>query len=109
MHLTLSPMRGLPGQKETALVVAGDTITVDGTLFDLSAVPEGGDAQPAGTHPFTGKITRRDGVIHAFVRIVLGDTAEANQPADPAHWTIANASGVIELPIQRKPEGEPQK
>ena len=106
MHLTLSPMRGLPGQKETAVAVAGDTITVDGVAYDLSPVPEGGEAEPEGEQPFVGLITREGGVIHATVRVSLADTAAPHQPMDPAHWILEGAEGVVELPIIRVPEPE---
>jgi hypothetical protein len=102
MHLTLSPIRGLPGQKETAVAVAGDTVTVDGVAYDLSPVPEGGLAEPEGDHPFVGEITREGGVIHATVRVSLDDTAAPHQPVDPAHWTIPAAEGAVEIPALRR-------
>ena len=103
MHLTLSPMRGLPGQAETTLAVSGDTITVDGTAHDLSGVPEGGAAFPQGEdHPFIGKITRQDDVLHVTVRVVLGDDATAHQPTDPAHWIVDAGEGAVTIPATRK-------
>ena len=104
MNLTFSPQRGLLGQPETAIVVSGDTIIVDGTAFDLSAVPEGGEAEPEGEHPFAGKITRQSGKIHASVRIILGETADPRQPTDLAHWSLEAADGPVDLPILRRPE-----
>jgi hypothetical protein len=106
MHLMLSPMRGLPGQKETAILVSGDTVTVDGVAFDLSPVPEGGLAEPEGEHPFVGLITREGGVIHATVRVMLDDSAAPHQPSDPAHWILEGAEGPVQLPISRIPEPE---
>ena len=106
MNLTLSPQRGLFGQLETTISVSGDTIIVDGTTFDLSAVPDGGEATPEGVHPFVGTITRQGGVIHATVRIRLDGTAEREQPSDPAHWILEGAEGPVELPIIRIPEPE---
>lgn len=106
MNLTLSPQRGLLGQPDTTLTVSGDTIIVDGTTFDLSAVPEGGEATAEGAHPFTGTITRLGGVIHATVRIRLGGMAERDQPGDAAHWILEGAEGPVELPIIRIPEPE---
>lgn len=102
MHLILSPMRGLPGQSETTVTVAGDNITVDGVAYDLSPVPEGGLAEPEGEHPFVGAITRQRGMIHATVHVALGDTAAPYQPADPAHWILEGAEGVVELPALRR-------
>jgi len=85
MQITLSPCRGLPGQPETALSVAGDTLSVDGVAYDLSPVPEGGLADPVGEHPFVGAITRENGEIRCTVRVVLGDEALPEQPIDPGH------------------------
>lgn len=102
MHLILSPQKGLPGQPETMVSVAGDTITVDGTAYDLSAIPDGGEATPGGDdHPFASSITRENGVIHATVRVVLGSDAATDQPTDPAHWTIPNADGPVIIPAVR--------
>ena len=106
MNLTLAPQRGLLGHPETAIVVSGDTIIVDGTAFDLAAVPEGGEATPEGVHPFVGTITRLSGVIHATVRIRLDGMAEREQPSDPAHWILEGVEGPVELPIIRIPAPE---
>ena len=107
MKLILSPTAGLPGQPETAMSVSGDTITVDGTPYDLSAVPEGGEATPQGDdHPFIGKITRVGGAIHCGVSVRYDDTAERNQPTDPAHWIVDVSSGPVEIPAIRKPVKE---
>lgn len=103
MRLTLSPQAGLPGQPETAISVSGDTITVDGEPYDLSAVPNGGEATPQGEgHPFVGRITRQDGVIHCAVRVQLDGTAADHQPVDPAHWIIEDADGEVVIPAVRK-------
>jgi len=107
MQITLSTTRGLPGQPETQISVSGDTITVDGTTYDLSAVPEGGEATPQGdNHPFSGTITRDGGSIHCTVRVMLGDTAANDQPTDPAHWIINAGDVEVTIPATRKPEPE---
>ena len=103
MKLTLSPSAGLPAQPEMTIHVAGDTITIDGTLYDLSPVPEGGEAT-ADDSPFVGKITRVGGVIHCTVLVRLGDTAASDQPDSP--WIIENAEGDIKIPAARKPVEE---
>lgn len=102
MHLTLSPQIGLPGQPETVLHVAGDMLTVDDLVFDLSPVPEGGEGEwPGG--PFIGPIRRIDGVIHATVLVRLGDDAADDQPCDPEHWVIPGAEGEVVIPALRRP------
>ena len=101
MKLTLSPQVGLPSQPETTIDVSGDIITIDGTPYDLSPVPEGGEAT-AEDSPFVGKITRVGGVIHCTVLARIGDTAASDQPDSP--WIIENAEGDVEIPAARKPE-----
>ena len=100
MKLTLSPQFGLPNQPETTLHVAGDIITVDGTPYDLSPVPEGGEAT-AEDSPFVGKITRINGVINCAVLVQLDSTAADDQGSDP--WVIESATGDIIIPAIRKP------
>lgn len=103
MKLILSPTVGLPGTPETVLFVSGDTITADGTPYDLSAIPEGGEATPEGDHPFVGKITRQDGEIVCTVRVILGPDAEDHQPTDPEYWILTVSDGPVSLPVVRKP------
>lgn len=104
MILTLSPQRGLPGDPETVLSVAGDVLTIDGTDYDLSAIPEGGEGEWPDS-PLVGVITRQSGVIHATVLVRLGDTAAPDQPDSP--WTV-EADGPVTIPAARKPEPEPE-
>ena len=103
MHLTLSPQQSLPGQPETALHVAGDVLTVDGSPYDLSPVPEGGDGKWPDS-PLIGRIRRVGGVIHATVLVRLGDTAARDQPDDP--WVIPDAEGDVTIPAARRPVEE---
>jgi hypothetical protein len=98
MHLTLSPQRGLPGQPEMTIAVAGDTITIDGTPYDLSAVPEGGEGWPEGETPFIAPIRRIGGVIHAVIIARLGDTAASVQGGP---WIIPAAHGPVTIPAIR--------
>ena len=109
MKITLSPSKGLPGAAETTLSVAGDVLTYDGVAYDLSPVPEGGEATPDGlVHPFIGPITRVEGEIACAVMVTLGDTASPIQSSDPADWVLTVADGPVDLPIARIPEPEPE-
>ena len=103
MHLTLSPQQGHPGQPETTLHVSGDVIMVDGTPYDLSTVPEGGEGWPEGPGPFVGPITRKGGVLHATLIARLDSTAALRQGGP---WVIEHASGDVTIPAKRKPEPE---
>lgn len=104
MNLILSPIRGLPGQPETVLSVAGDVLTCDGVAYDLSPVPEGGRGVPdaAGGHPFLGPILRSGGTLCATVRVVLGDDAHPVQPLEG--WQVSVSAGGVPLPVRRRDE-----
>ena len=106
MHLTLSPQMGLPGQSETTIAVDGDTLILDGTPYDLSAVPEGGEIWPGDDTPFIAPVRRSGGVIHATIIARLDGTAEDDQTGP---WVIecAAESGSgpvpVAIPAARKP------
>ena len=103
MHLILTPQAGLPGQPETTLSVVGDTLTRDGTQWNLQDIPEGGEGVfDDADSPFIGPIRRIGGKIHATVLVRLGDTAADDQPDSP--WVIPNASGTVTIPAARKQE-----
>lgn len=105
MQIKISPIRGLPGQPETTLFVAGDVLTYDGVVCDLSPVPEGGEATDGqADSPFIGPITRVNGDIHCTLLVVLGDDAANDQPTNPAIWTLDVADGAVVIPVVRKPE-----
>lgn len=108
MRLTISPIAGLPGASETAASVAGDVLTVDGIPYDLSAIPEGGEATPEGDHPFIGTITRTGGEIHAAIQWVRGDDAAPLQPTDPAHWRVTVTGGAVPSLVAKMPAPEEQ-
>ncbi|MEX5600755.1 hypothetical protein [Pseudophaeobacter sp. C1-32P7] len=102
MQITFNCIAGMPGQPETSASVSGDTITVDGVAYDLSAMPEGGYAEPEGEHPFVGQIARIGGELHLSLRWIYDTaTAEPIQPA--AAPVLAVAAGEVPDPITRKP------
>lgn len=98
MHLKLSPQMGLPGQPEMTVHVAGDVITIDGTPYDLSAIPEGGEGWPEGDSPFIGPITRSGGVLTVTIIARLGDNAASVQDGP---WVIEDALGDVTIPAKR--------
>ena len=96
MQILITPIANLPGQPDDAVTVAGDVITVNGTPYDLSPIPDGAEAEPGGDHPFAGLIRRAGGVL--IVPLVLRyDTATAapDQPVDPDHWTVTLTDGPL--------------
>ncbi|PWE29675.1 hypothetical protein C4N9_08000 [Pararhodobacter marinus] len=100
MQLTLSPIRGLPGSATTTIAVERERLIVDGQSYDLSPVPEGGEAIADGDgHPFIAPITRRDGEIHATLRVTLGDDAAPEQPGTA--WHVNATDGAVTIPATR--------
>lgn len=107
MQITCTCIAGLPGQLETTASVNGDTITVDGVAYDLSAVPEGGFAEPEGDHPFVGQISRIEGELHlSLLWHYDTSTAEAHQPGAAPVLTVTE--GAVPDPITRKPAPQPE-
>lgn len=98
MQITPVLQAALPGEADTLASVSGDTITVDGTGYDLSAVGEGDTATWADT-PLVGAITRTGGVIHVSVRW-LYDPATA-LPVQPAAAALSVTSGAVPDPVAR--------
>lgn len=103
MRLEIHLIAAAPGASETTAFVAGEILTVDGTAYDLSAVPEGGQAVAQGAHPFTGPITRENGVIHAaLVWRYDSRTARPDQGDEPV--VIEVADGPAGDPVRRRKE-----
>lgn len=101
MKLTLYLIAGLPGADETTADVAGDVLTVNGEAYDLSSIPDGGQAGATGDHPFIGPIQRIDGVIHApLIWHYDGVTALEDQGED--HPVADVTSGPVDAPVARK-------
>jgi hypothetical protein len=102
MKIILSP---IASDTDTIVSVDGLTITVDGIAYDLSVIPEGGDAQPGEGEPFIGTITREQVTI---IYKYNDATAEPEQSTDWADYTFIDPVGEIPSPIVRKPEPEPE-
>jgi hypothetical protein len=92
---------------------AGDEIlTIDGTPWDFSVIPNGGRAWPEGEdHVFHEPIRRdMDGDLSVVVRVVLPEDADGDQP-DTDEFTVIDSvsNGPIELPYLRLPETPPEE
>lgn len=107
MKLTIHLQAGLPSDPETTASVAVDTLTIDGVDYDLSPVPEGGEATPEEESPFVGIITRENGeIICEILWRYDGATAEPDQGYELPVVTVT--SGEVPDPVARKPEPEPE-
>ena len=100
MQIILSPASGY---KTTSVSVSGLVITIDGTEYDLSIIPEGGQAEASEDSPFIGTVTRESVTIRYEYDSMK---AEPNQSADWADYTFEVVQGEVPCPIKWKPEPE---
>ena len=96
MRIILSP---IATYKTTTVSISGLTITIDGTDYDLSAIPEGGQAESDENSPFIGTVTREQVTVRYEYDSQL---AETNQSTDWADYTFDMVSGDVPCPIKWK-------
>ena len=100
MKIKLSPVAS---NKTTAASVNGLIVTIDGTEYDLSIIPEGGQAEAVQDSPFIGTVTRDSVTIRYEYD---SQKAEPNQSTDWADSTFEVVDGEVPCPIRWKPEPE---
>ena len=100
MKIILSP---IASTYTTLVSVNGLIVTVDGTDYDFSQIPEGGSAEADENSPFSGKLTRDKVTVQYHYESIK---AEPNQSTDWADWTFSVESGDVPCPIKWKPEPE---
>ena len=105
MHIKLNPQRR---DDQITVIKSGDTLSVNGEVFDFSVVPEGATlpADAIGSEFFSGPVERIDGVLHLTLTLPHGaDPVEAVAfPAD----IINPPDGEIALPKNPEPVVEEQ-
>lgn len=94
MRIILSP---IASNKTTAVSVNGLIVTVDGTDYDLSAIPEGGQAEAGENSPFIGTVARDSVTIRYEYNSQL---AEPDQSTDWADYTFDVTAGAVPCPIK---------
>ena len=94
MKIILSP---IASNKTTTVSVSGLVVTVDGTDYDLSAIPEGGQGEADENSPFIGTVTRDSVTIRYEYDMCK---AEEAQSTDWADYTFDVTSGDIPCPIK---------
>ena len=105
MHIKLSPQRR---DDQITVIKSGDTLSVNGEVFNFSAIPEGATlpADAISSEFFSGPVERIDGVLHLTLTLPHGaNPVEAVAfPAD-----ITNPpDGEIALPKNPDPVVEEQ-
>jgi hypothetical protein len=95
MKINLSPQR-----RDDTLTVTkqGDTLTINGTAYDFSVIPDGATLPKDATDCkwLASDVERIDGVLH--LTLLLPHGANASQAARFPQPIINPADGVLELP-----------
>ena len=89
----------------TKISVNGLIVTVDGTNYDLSIIPEDGQAEAKEGSPFIGVVTRDEVTINYCYD---SSKAEPRQSADWSDYTFEIENGEVPCPIRWLPEPEPE-
>ena len=100
MKNILSPV---VSNKTTIVSVSGLTVTVDGTEYDLSIIPEGGQAEASEDSPFIGTVTRESVTIRYEYDSMK---AAPDQSTNWDDYTFEVSDGEVPCPIKWKPEPE---
>ena len=98
MKIILSPVAS---NKTTSVSVSGLVLTIDGTEYDLSIIPEGGQAEASQDSPFIGTVTRESVTIRYEYESMK---AEPAQSTDRGDYTFEVVGGEVPCPIRWKPE-----
>lgn len=96
MKIKLSPVAS---NKTTSVSVSGLVLTIDGIEYDLSIIPDGGQAEASEDYPFIGTV-KRDSVTIRYEYDSL--KAEPNQSTDWDDWTFFVESGDVPCPVKWK-------
>lgn len=100
MNIILSPVAS---NKTTTVSISGLTVTVDGVEYDLSIIPEGGQAEASEDSPFIGAVTRDSVTIRYEYD---SSKAEQDQSTDWDDYTFGVVGGEVPCPIKWKPDQE---
>ena len=100
MIIKLSP---LASTHTTLVSINGLIVTVDGTDYDFSQIPEGGSAEADENSPFTGTVTREQVTVKYHYDMFK---AEENQSTSWDDYIFDIESGDVPCPIVWKPEPE---
>lgn len=98
MKFILSPIAEVNAPK-MQISINGLVVTINGQEYDLSVIPEGGQAEATDNSPFIGIITRERVTIRYQYDMVL---AEDNQSTDWADYIFYVTNGEVPCPIKWK-------
>ena len=98
MKIILSPVAS---NKTTTVSLSGLVLTIDDVEYDLSVIPEGGQAEASEDSPFIGTVTR-DSVTIRYEYDSM--KAEPYQSTNWDDYTFEVVEGEVPCPIKWKPE-----
>lgn len=98
MKFILSPCAQMYAPK-MQISIKGLVVTINDQEYDLSAIPEGGQAEASEDSPFLGIITREQVTIRYIYDMEL---AEDHQSHDWADYTFEVEEGDVPCPIKWK-------
>ncbi len=93
MQIILSP---IASSHTTTVFLNGLVLTIDGTPYDLSQIPEGGQADAPPNSPFLGIVTRESVTIRYHYDSQL---AEPQQSTDWSSYRFEVTGGEVPSPI----------
>lgn len=93
MKIILSPVAS---NKTNKVSIDGYVVTVDNTEYDLSVIPQGGQAEATIGSPFIG-LVKRDSVTILYE--YESSKAQANQSRDLSDYTFDILGGEVPCPI----------
>ena len=95
MHISLSPIRS---DVPLALSKQGDSLTINGTAYDLTALPDGATlpASAINCEFIGGPAERINGVLH--ITLLLPHGADASEAARFPAPIVSPPDGPLELP-----------
>ncbi|WP_072669718.1 hypothetical protein [Vibrio injensis] len=98
MKIKLNPC---PVWHNTKVSVNGLVVTIDGVDYDLSEIPDGGQAEAEEGSPFIGIVTRDEVTINYCYD---SSKAEPQQSTDWVDYTFEIEQGEVPCPIRWLPE-----
>ncbi|MBP8226937.1 MAG: hypothetical protein KAX67_02785 [Pararheinheimera sp.] len=102
MKVTLKIINISSGDESLPPTILGDTIEVDGVVYDFSPLIDGAEINIG--LPFTDSVRRRNGVLEVGVLYRYSTvTAEVQQSTNPEDYTFMVTDGQCPDPIKSKP------
>lgn len=98
MKIILSPVSGY---KTTTISISGLVLTIDDAEYDLSIIPEGGQAEASEGSPFIGTVTRELVTVRYEYDSMKADPGQSTNWDD---YTFDMVEGEVPCPIKWKPE-----